>query len=130
MRITRPMLVAAILAFAMPAFAVERLAPREANLEVSAGGMVLIDIRTPDEWADTGVAPNATPIDMTSPEFVDQLKAVIAANPGKKYAFMCRSGNRSGMLTKRLEQAGLQNVVDVKGGILGWIDAGLPVKKP
>ncbi len=123
-------LVLASLLFALPAFAVEMMTPAQVSTEIAAGHVVLIDIRTPAEWAETGVAQSARPIDMTSAGFVTDLNTVIAENPGKKLAFICRSGNRSGQLTAQLEASGLTNIVDVAGGTKAWIAEGLPVAKP
>ena len=120
----------AALLSAMPAFAVEMMTPKQVSAEVEAGRAVLIDIRTPPEWAETGVAQSAKPIDMTSAAFVTDLKTAIAENPGKKLAFICRSGNRSGQLTAQLEAAGLTDIIDVAGGTNAWITEGLPVAKP
>jgi rhodanese-related sulfurtransferase len=127
MRLVLAALLSAL--FAFPAFAVEMMNVKAANEASKAGEIVLIDIRTPQEWADTGTAPQAKPIDMTSAAFMDELGGVIAANPGKKLAFICRSGNRSGMLTSQLESAGLTNIIDVEGGMNQWMSQGLPVKK-
>lgn len=123
-------LVLVALLFAAPAFAVEKMTPGQVRAEVEGGRAVLIDIRTPAEWADTGVAQSARPIDMTSEGFVTDLKSVIAENPGKKLAFICRSGNRSGQLTAQLEASGLTNIIDVAGGTSAWIAEGLPMTKP
>ena len=123
-------LVLVALLFAVPAFAVEKMAPGQVSAEVEGGRAVLIDIRTPAEWADTGVAQSARPIDMTSEGFVTDLKTVIAENPGRKLAFICRSGNRSGQLTAQLEASGLTNIIDVAGGTSAWIAEGLPMTKP
>lgn len=127
---------AALLAIA-PAFAAERLQPADIAAQVDAGKAVLIDIRSPAEWAETGVAAPATTIDMTAPDFMDKLQDVVKANPGKRLAFICRSSNRSGQLTQALEeQAGMTDLIDVAGGMLGkgsdagWIAAGLPVRAP
>ena len=122
-------LVLAALLFAVPAFAVELMTPGQVSAEVADGRAVLIDIRTPAEWAETGVAQSAKPIDMTGEAFVTDLKAVIAENPGKKLAFICRSGNRSGQLTAQLEASGLTDIIDVAGGTSAWITEGLPVTK-
>ena len=122
--------VFAALLHALPAFAVEMMTPAQVNKEAVAGRMVLIDIRTPAEWVETGVAQSARPIDMTSAGFVADLKTVITENPGKKLAFICRSGNRSGQLTAQLEASGLKNIVDVAGGTTAWIAEGLPVVQP
>ena len=117
-----------------PAFAFEVWTPREAAAAVESGKAVLVDIRTPPEWKQTGIPAPATPIDMTAQDFVPKLKQVLADNPGKTIAFICRTGNRSNHLTGLLEKAGLTNIADVDGGmagdgkIKGWIAEGLPVK--
>lgn len=127
---------ATALMLALPGFAAEMMTPRQVHDAAVAGTVALIDIRTPQEWAETGIADVATPIDMTAPTFIDELKKAMAANPGKRLAFICRSGNRSGQLVAALEQAGLKDIIDVAGGmggngaVPGWIADGLPVKKP
>jgi rhodanese-related sulfurtransferase len=126
----RTAFLAAALAVSSQAFAVEHLTPKEADAEATSGKIVLVDIRTPGEWAQTGVAPNATPLDMTSSKFSEDLGSLIAANPDKMVTFICRSGQRSGRLAQILEANGLQNIADVKGGMNEWVNEGLPVKKP
>jgi rhodanese-related sulfurtransferase len=41
---------------------------------------------------------------------------------------VCRSGNRSGSAVRLLTSAGYQ-AVNMRGGMIGWSQAGLPVKK-
>lgn len=126
----------AALLFALPAFASQLMTPAEVHDLSVAGKVALVDVRTPPEWAQTGIADIATPIDMTASDFVPKLKAVIAENPGKRLAFICRTGNRSSHIVAALEQAGLKDLIDVAGGMSGkganpgWIASGLPVKKP
>ncbi len=131
-----PLLTAALL-FISPAFAAERMSPQDVAAEIAAGKAVLVDVRTPEEWAETGVAKDATPIDMTSPSFMNEVHKLAGDNPGKRLAFICRSGNRSGQVTQALEaQTDLADLIDVAGGMLGkgadigWIAAGLPVRAP
>ena len=132
----RRLLAILALVLALPAYAADRQSPQAVHDAALAGTMVLIDVRTPAEWAETGIADVATPIDMTSPDFVNDLKAVMTANPDTRLAFICRSGNRSGQLVAALEQAGLKDLVDVAGGMggkgsdPGWIAAGLPIRQP
>ncbi len=130
-----PLLTAALL-FISPAWAAERMSPKDVAAEVAAGKAVLVDVRTPEEWAATGVAAAATAIDMTSPIFMDELQKLLASNPGKRLALICRSSNRSARLANLLEtQAGFTGLIDVAGGMLGkgadigWIAAGLPVRQ-
>ena len=41
----------------------------------------------------------------------------------------CRSGSRSAMACKTLKKAGFENVHNLKGGIMAWENASLPVKR-
>lgn len=124
----------ALLLAATPLAAAEKITPRQAQEEIEAGRLVLVDIRTPEEWRETGVPAPATAIDMTSKDFVPKLKMVLAENAGMTIGFICRTGNRSNYLTDVLEKAGLSNIVDVTGGVAGngrvtgWIAEGLPMK--
>ncbi len=45
------------------------LAPREALDAARAGTLLLIDIRTPEEWRDTGLAQGAIALDVETPAF-------------------------------------------------------------
>ncbi|MAW87667.1 MAG: sulfurtransferase [Phyllobacteriaceae bacterium] len=127
--------ILALLLSAGSAIAVEKITPRQAHEAVGEGGLVLVDIRTPEEWAETGIPEPATPIDMTSADFVPKLKELLTGNPGRTVGFICRTGNRSNYLTEVLEKAGLTNIVDVTGGVAGngkvtgWIAEGLPMKQ-
>ena len=125
----RFLIVVSTLLAAFPALAFEQMSPKQASEALSAGEIVLIDIRTPGEWAETGVAKGAVPLDMTSPTFQEDFSKQFGANPGKKFALICRSGNRSNYLASILESAGLTKIVDVTGGTNQWIADGLPVEK-
>ena len=45
----------------------------------------------------------------------------------KKVYIHCQSGNRSGQACRKLSDAGLDNLVNVSGGISEWKRAGLPI---
>ncbi|MGV6848877.1 MAG: rhodanese-like domain-containing protein [Marinibacterium sp.] len=106
----------------------------EANRLASAGEITLIDIRRPDEWARTGIAAPAHPIDMRRKDFADALRAVAAQNPAAPVALICARGVRSGRLTKKLRAAGFSNIIDVPEGMVGsasgpgWVASSLPLK--
>lgn len=110
------------------------LSAREAHEAAKAGKLVLVDIRTPEEWADTGVPEGAIKLDMTSSAFEVRLAALKLDHPGKPIALICRTGNRSSTLQKTLAGRGWKELVDVRGGLLGnpkdkgWLAEGLPVK--
>ncbi len=126
----RSILVGVFLALlALPAFAVDKLGPRATHKAVSAGSLVLVDIRRPDEWQATGSADGALRINMLSANFIARIKALQSANPDKKIALICQVGVRSARLSKYLESQGLKNLVDVVGGTQLWIDQGLPITR-
>ncbi len=113
---------------------VVQITPDAARAKALAGELVLIDIRRPDEWADTGIADVALLADMTAPNFIKTILDIRAQNPDTPLAFICRSGNRSGFVTAELYRAGLTNVIDVVEGMSGsgigpgWVTRGLPVR--
>ena len=95
--------------------------------------IVLVDVRTPDEWRTTGLAQGAVPISMQDRDFLVKLGELTDANPGKPVAFICASGRRSGIVQAELARRGYENMYSVFGGTTGssnapgWIGEGLPV---
>jgi rhodanese-related sulfurtransferase len=130
---------ACLLALAGPAAAqgALELAAPEAHRRASAGEITLIDIRRPDEWRQTGVAKNATRINMLHPGGADGfVKAVLESVRGDRnapIALICRTGNRTAQVQKFLSGQGFGNVYHVPEGMVGskagpgWISRGLPV---
>ncbi|MCF6301612.1 MAG: rhodanese-like domain-containing protein [Devosiaceae bacterium] len=100
---------------------------------MQGGTLVLIDVRTPEEWAQTGIAQGAYPISMLDREFLAKLADIQNENPGKTVAFICASGNRSGVVQAELARRGYENMFSVYGGTtgssqaMGWIRDGLPI---
>ncbi len=86
-------------------------------------GLVILDVRTPDEFA-AGHLDGATMIDFYSPDFADRLAALDRDVP---YLLYCRSGNRSGQARQLMSDLGFADVADIDGGISAWAAAGLPV---
>jgi rhodanese-related sulfurtransferase len=85
--------------------------------------LVILDVRTPEEFAE-GHIDGAIMVDFYSDDFADQLAEL---DPDVPYLLYCRSGNRSGQTAVLLEDLGFSDVADVDGGVLGWLDAGLPL---
>ena len=110
------------------------MAADEAYKKAIANDITLIDIRTPEEWAETGVPEGAIALDMTRQDhFVRTLVTLRKADMAKPIAMICRTGNRSGYLIKILAAQGFPGLVDVTEGIVGgprgtgWLPRGLPV---
>ena len=104
----------------------------EAYARQQAGEMIIVDIRTPPEWQQTGIAKGALKIDLQDPEFIDKLVQLRTENQDKEIALICASSNRSGQAQRALSQAGFDRLYSVYGGMTGngqvdgWIADGLP----
>lgn len=113
------------------------ISPIAAQAGASAGELVLIDVRTPEEWRETGLARGAIPIAMQHPDgadgFVGAVLAQVGGDRNAPIALICRSGNRSLKMQRLLEAHGFTNVRSVAEGMSGnwttpgWISRGLPV---
>lgn len=106
------------------------LSPREAHAAVRAGRLVLIDIRTPEEWADTGLPQGALPLDAGMSGFEVRLAALRLDHPGRRIALIDRSGALAVSVRQKLAARGWRDLLAVRGGMLGpggWLAEGLPV---
>ena len=56
------------------------MTPHEAAKLSSDKKILLIDIRRPEEWAETGVAENAHKLDMTDELFLSKLSKITGGN--------------------------------------------------
>ena len=114
------------------------LSAPEAADAVQAGKITLIDIRTPPEWKQTGVAKGAKLVNMLHPQgasgFVNQLLSEVQGNKNAPIALICRTGNRTTQIQRFLQGQGFTQVYNVKEGMAGsgagpgWLKRGLPVE--
>jgi len=86
-------------------------------------GLILLDVRTPQEWADDGHIAGATllPLDELPSRALNELPK------DAEIVVYCRSGNRSSQAADWLIQNGYTNVSDL-GGINDWKAQGYPVE--
>jgi phage shock protein E len=89
------------------------------------GNPVIIDVRTPQEYAD-GHIHGAININLNSPDFVDEINKL---DKNRTYLVYCRSGARSNTARKIMEESGFKYVINMTGGMNEWISQGLPVDK-
>lgn len=93
--------------------------------------IILLDIRSPKEWQQTGLAAGAWPVSLHQPGFGEKLGAIIRDNEDKTIALICAVGGRSASVLAHLKGMGIGNFVDVSEGMLGsragpgWIKRGL-----
>lgn len=99
-----------------------------------AAGVPVIDIRRPDEWKATGVIEGSHLITFfdqqgqANPGFFEEMSKLAGA--GDEVVLLCRSGQRSAVLSEYLaEKAGFTKVANVQNGIIDWIGAGNPVSE-
>ncbi|MEZ5412873.1 MAG: rhodanese-like domain-containing protein [Opitutaceae bacterium] len=106
----------------------EIIPAQDAADRVKAGTAVLVDVREPAEWADSGVAAPAALLSLSDLRGErTQWKAFLAQNKDKELILYCRSGNRSGIAANILEKKGFK--VANAGGFKHWAGAGLPVRQ-
>jgi rhodanese-related sulfurtransferase len=115
-------LLGAVLMGLTPAIAgtLQTVSPRQfkALLDRHRGDsdVVLLDVRTPREFADGHIA-GAVLVDYYAADYVDRLKRL---DRDKTYFIYCRSGRRSGKTLEILQKLGFQHVYDLATGIIGW----------
>ncbi len=104
---------------------VTTISPQQLAELCKAGKIELIDVRTPVEFRElhTTVARNV-PLDRLDPA------AIMQARNGSKdepLYIICRSGSRGQKACEKFLEAGFSNVVNIEGGTLACVEAGLPV---
>ena len=101
---------------------VDQVGAAEAG-ELAAGSAVVLDIRTPEEFID-GHVEGALNIDFYAADFADRIGNL---DRDVVYLVYCRSGNRSGQAMQLFEDLGFAEVHELQGGILAWVQEGLPL---
>ena len=137
LKLRQSVLVFALLTAGAVHAAPDMAAPDAADA-VAAGKLTLIDIRTPPEWKETGVAKGAKRVNMLHPQgapgFVEQLLGEVKGDRSAPIALICRTGNRTTQVQRYLQSVGFTQVYNVKEGMAGsgagpgWLKRGLPVE--
>ncbi|MEO9901616.1 FKBP-type peptidyl-prolyl cis-trans isomerase [Nisaea sp.] len=97
-------------------------------------GVIVLDIRRPEEWAETGTIKGVerlTAFDRNGqfvPSFPDALGKLVGKDA--EVVLICRSGERSLALARAMtDQAGYAKVYNHATGMIDWIKSGNPVEK-
>lgn len=101
------------------------ISAHEFNNKLSEKDVVLIDIRTPQEFSQ-GHIRGAKNIDFYSSTFrldIDGLDRDV------NYLIYCRSGSRSNHVIDLMKEMGFVSVKELNGGINSWTRNGLPIVK-
>lgn len=130
------LIFAGLMLFAVNANAqVKTMSAADAMTLSANGEIVLIDIRTPQEWQESGVPATAHLLNMQDKTFMPGLRALGAQHPGKPIAMICATGGRSGYVTKRLKEVGFTGLINVSEGMFGsaagpgWLKQNLPTRQ-
>ena len=105
---------------------VKELSPLEAVQLLNHDDAVLLDVREDSEYKD-GHIIDARHIPLGKlGERMDELEKFRE----KSIIVSCRSGHRSSSACARLRKNGFETVYNLKGGVMAWQSAGLPLQKP
>lgn len=77
---------------------------------------LILDVRTPAETAN-GVIDGAVLLDYRSPDFSRKLAQL---DTGRTFLVYCASGGRSARVCEQLQDAGVTEVYNLKGGYRAW----------
>jgi len=101
---------------------VDQVGASEAQ-ELASGTAVVLDIRTPGEFTD-GHIEGAVNIDFYAADFAARIGDL---DRDAVYLVYCRSGNRSAQAMGVFTDLGFAEVHELQGGILTWVQDGLPL---
>ena len=79
--------------------------------------IVILDVRTPEEYNNEGHINGAILINVQSNNFKDEVNKL---DKNKKYIVYCKGGVRSLTACKIMEQLGFKNLINLEGGIINW----------
>lgn len=101
----------------------EDVSVKEANKMINEGDVVLIDVRSLDEYS-AGHINGALNIDVSSAGFEEKIADL---DKSKNYVVYCQSGRRSAKSSEIMIDAGFKTVYNVAGGISEWQHEGFEV---
>lgn len=114
------------------------IAADEAYERAQAGELTIVDVRSPAEWRETGIAASARLATIHNRKgpmgFLEEMIALVEGDKSKPVAMICARGARSAAASAFLRAQGFTNVFDIGEGMLGrderpgWIARDLPLE--
>jgi rhodanese-related sulfurtransferase len=103
----------------------EEIEPQSALGMIEKGNAIIIDVREADEFHESHI-PYAISIPMS---IIDGTFHHLKFPLDKTIIFQCKSGGRSGRVCEYAQTIPetKNTILNLKGGIMAWSDAGLPV---
>ncbi len=111
---------------------IENLSPGEVAAEMTAGDVLVVDVREPHETSG-GVLAGA----LLAPRGMLEFHADPATpyhlaefDPGRRVIVYCAAGSRSALSARTLQELGYHDVAHLEGGFKAWVAEGRPVAHP
>ncbi len=101
------------------------IAPQQATELINRQDALVVDVRPMADF-NKGHILNARNIPLGS--LAKQLSQ-LEKHKGKPLIVSCRSGAQSALAAKQLRKSGFEDVYNLKGGIMAWQSANLPVSR-
>lgn len=97
-------------------------------------GIKIIDIRTEQEWKQTGIVKGSDTLTFFDAQGRYNVKKFLSkldkkVNKSEPFAIICRSGNRTSNIIGMLRQAGYSRAIDLKGGVIQASKNGVPFER-
>lgn len=104
-------------------------------VRLQAKGVTVIDVRTQEEWRDTGVIKGARLMTFSASGSFDKAawlkQEQQIVKPGEPVVLICRSGRRSAAVAEYLESQPVKGkIYNASGGMSAWKSEGRSVVGP
>lgn len=116
-----------LLILALGAYA--KMFTQDATPKIADSSITIIDIRTAPEWKETGIVKNSIPITFFDEQgnydidsFLKQISPYVSKD--KKFALICRTGHRTGLVADFLGNRLGYDVVSLNGGVMKLVSEG------
>ena len=103
----------------------EQIGTLEATRLINNENPLLLDVREPNEY-DGGHLPDALHIPLSQ---IKDRSGELARHATRPVIVYCERGMRSNSAASALSKLGFPRVLELRGGLRAWRDAGLPTKK-
>jgi rhodanese-related sulfurtransferase len=95
-------------------------APSLADAIRGGRSLALLDVREPWEYQTASIAGSVNIPMSEIPRRIDDVKALQSSQPERELVLVCHHGTRSMYVAQYLAQQGLDDLINLRGGIDAW----------
>lgn len=95
------------------------------QVQETKGKVLLIDVRTPEEWVSELGHIDGSELKTLGEEFEKYIQDL---DKEKEAVIVCRSGKRSAGATMYMREQGFTNIYNMTGGMIAWNEKTFPTK--